>query len=218
MSLLPPQARRPAVGLVVVCAVVVAVGAALYHGERRAGAFDDAVDDRLFTVFGRDRLLLYDLLHVADLAVVATVLAVVVVTAVLRRRFDIAALAALGPLASILITEVVLKPLVGRRYNSTLLSYPSGHTVGTVSECAALGVILLGATGLTLALRVALGVLLAAVSGIVMLALIVDGFHYSTDTVAGLCLSVGIVTLVALGLDGVTGTVTRHPVGASAQV
>lgn len=215
MSLLPPWARRPAVGLVIVCAVVVAVGVALYHGQRRAGAVDSAVGDWLFTILGRDRLLLYDLLHVADLPVVVTVLAVVVVTAVLRRRFDIAALATIAPLATILLTEVVLKPLVGRRYNK-VLSYPSGHTVGTVSECAVLGVILLGATGLTLALRVALGVLLAAVSGIVVLALMVDDYHYFTDTVAGTCLSVGVVTLVALGIEGVTGTVTRRPVAASA--
>ena len=189
-----------------VCAVVVAVGAALYHGQRRPGGLDNAMDDWLFTVFGRFRVFLYDLLHVADLPVVATVLAVVVVTALLRRRFDVAALAAIGPLATILLTELVLKPLVRRRYDY-VLSYPSGHTVGTVSECVVLGVILLGATGLPLVLRVALGVLLAAVCGIVMLALIVDGFHYFTDTVAGLSLSVGVVTLVALGVDRVTGSV-----------
>jgi undecaprenyl-diphosphatase len=217
VSLLPPWARRPAVGLVAACAVLVAVGAARYHGERKAGGLDETVDDWLFTVLGRDRLSLYGLLHVADLPVVVTVLAVVAVTAVLRRRFDVAALAAIGPLATILTTEYVLKPLVGRRYDK-VLSYPSGHTVGTVSECATLGVILLGAAGLTLALRVALGVLLAAVCGIVMLALIVDGFHYFTDTVAGLFLSVGVVTLVALGIETVTGAVTPRPVRVSAQV
>jgi len=212
VRLLPPRARRSAVGLVVLSVAVVAVGAVLYHGERRGGRLDDTVDDWLFTVFGRDRVLLYQLLHVADLPVVIAALAVVLVAALMRGRPDIAALAAIGPLAAIGLTEVVLKPLVQRRYNF-FLSYPSGHTVGTLSECAVLGVILLGATGLTLALRVAMGVLLLAACGIVMLALIVDGFHYFTDTVAGAFLSVGVVALTALAVDAVTG----RRVGAAAQ-
>ncbi|GAA3432436.1 hypothetical protein GCM10018954_020390 [Kutzneria kofuensis] len=198
------------VGLIVLCAAVVAVGAALYHGELRAGRLDDAVDDRLFTIFGRYRVFLYQLLHVADLQVVATVLAVVAVTAVLRARPDIAALAAIGPLVAIGLTELVLKPLVRRRYTGWL-SYPSGHTVGMLSTCTVLGVILLGAGGLTLALRVAMGVLLLAASVIVVLALIVDGFHYFTDTVAGTGLAVGIVLLVAMAVDTVTGLVARPP-------
>jgi len=40
----------------------------------------------------------------------------------------------------------------------------------------------------------------------VVLALIVDGFHYFTDTVAGVALSVGVVLLVALVVDRVTVT------------
>ena len=210
VRLLPPRARRLAGGLAVLCAVLVAVGAVLYHGQRRAGRLDDAVDDRLFTIFGRDRVFLYQLLHVADLPVVVTVLAVVVVAALMRGRPDVAALAAIGPAAAIGTTELVLKPLVQRRYNF-VLSYPSGHTVGTLSECAVLGVILIGATGLALALRVALGLLLAAVCAVVMLALIVDDFHYFTDTVAGAALSVGIVTLVTLGVDTVTRRFARTP-------
>lgn len=216
MRLLPPQAGRPAVGLVVLSAVVVAVGAVLYHGQRRGGGLDNAVDDWLFTVFGRYRVFLYELLHVADLPVVVAVLAVIVTAALLRGRPEIAALAAIAPLTAILLTEVVLKPLVQRWYNLGL-SYPSGHTGGTVSECAVLGVILLGATGLPLALRVVIGVLLLVVCGIVMLALIVDDFHYFTDTVAGTFLSVGVVVLTALAVDRVTGSVTRRPVGVSAQ-
>jgi membrane-associated phospholipid phosphatase len=211
VSLLPPRARRPAVGLVVLCAAVVAVGAVLYHRQRRAGALDDAVDDWLFTIFGRFRVILYQLLHVADLPVVGTVLAVVVVTALLRARPDIAALAAIGPAVAIGLTELVLKPLVQRRYNNWL-SYPSGHTVGMLSTCTVLAVIVLGA-GLTLALRVAIGVLLLAVSTVVVLALLVDGFHYFTDTVAGVALSVGVVLLVALAVDRVTVTrpIVRTP-------
>jgi undecaprenyl-diphosphatase len=214
VRLLPPLARRPAVGVVVLCAAVVAVGAVLYHGQRRAGALDNAVDDWLFTIFGRFRVQLYQLLHVADLPVVGTVLAVVAVTALLRARPDIAALAAIGPAAAIGLTEVVLKPLVQRRYNNWL-SYPSGHTVGMLSACTVLGVIVLGAA-LTLALRVVVGVLLLAVSVIVVLALIVYGFHYFTDTVAGVALSVGVVLLVALAVDAVT--VTRPAVRDSARV
>jgi membrane-associated phospholipid phosphatase len=159
-------------------------------------------------------VILYQLLHVADLPVVGTVLAVVAVTALLRARPDIAALAVIGPLAAIGLTEVVLKPLVQRRYNNWL-SYPSGHTVGMLSTCTALGVIVLGA-GLTLALRVAIGVLLSAVSAVVVLALIVDGFHYFTDTVAGVALSVGVVLLVALAVDAVT--VTRPAVSEPTSV
>jgi membrane-associated phospholipid phosphatase len=215
VRLLPPQARRPAVGLVLLSTIVIAVGALLYRGQRRGGRLDDTVDDWLFTIFGRYRVFLYKLLHVADLPVVVAVLAVVLVAALLRGRPDIAALAAIGPSAAIGLTELVLKPLVQRRYNF-FLSYPSGHTVGAVAECAVLGVILLGATGLTLALRVPLGVLLLAVCGMVILALIVDGFHYSTDTVAGSCLAVGVVALTALLVDAVTAALTRKPVSVSA--
>lgn len=188
--------------------VVVALGAVLYHGQRRAGRLDDTVDDWLFTVFGRYRVFLYQLLNVADLPVVIAALAVVAVAAVLRCRPDIAALAAIAPLAAIGVTELVLKPLVDRRYNFAL-SYPSGHTVGTVSTCAVLGVVLLGATGLVPVLRVAFGLLLLVVCGTVVLALIVDDFHYFTDTVAASFLSVGVVALTALGVDTVTGLVTQ---------
>jgi undecaprenyl-diphosphatase len=48
-------------------------------------------------------------------------------------------------------------------------------------------------------------VLLLAVCATVMLALIVDGFHYFTDTVAGAVLSVGVVALASLAVDLVTG-------------
>jgi undecaprenyl-diphosphatase len=216
VSLLPVGARRPAVGLVAATTVVVAVGALLYHGQRRGGRLDNAVDDWLFTVFGRDRVTLYGLLHVADLPAVITILAVTLVAALMRGRPDVAALAAIGPLVAIGLTELVLKPLTQRRFNAAL-SYPSGHTVGMTATVAVLGIALLGATGLTLALRVAVGVLLLAVCGTVMLALIVDDFHYFTDTIAGFSLSVGIVTLSALVVDTVTAAVTRRPVGASAQ-
>lgn len=200
MILVPRRLRVPALALVTGCAVIVLVLGLLYHHQRHAGHLDAAVDHWLVSQFGADQALLNALLHIADLPSIIAILAVVVVVALVRRRPDIAVLAVAGPLASILVTELLLKPLIRRTY-SNWLSYPSGHTAGTVAVAAVLGVVLLGAAGLGTALRIVLALVLLAVCTIVGIALITLGYHYFTDTVGGFFLSVAMVTLVALGID-----------------
>jgi membrane-associated phospholipid phosphatase len=182
------------------CAAIVLCLALIYHHQRHAGDLDATTDSWLTAQFGADSAFLNAFLHIADLPSIIAILAVVAAVALARRRADIAVLAVAGPLASILVTELLLKPLARRTYGGWL-SYPSGHTAGTVAVAAVFGMVLLGAKGLSAALRIALALVLLAVCAVVSTALITLGYHYFTDTVGGFFLSVGMITLVALGID-----------------
>jgi undecaprenyl-diphosphatase len=129
------------------------------------------------------------------------VLAVVVVVAAVRRRYDVIALAILAPTVAVILTEWVGKPLVGnnRPYG---LAYPSGHETGFAATAAVLGVLLLGATWSTaLRLVAAIGLL-----GLVLLTcagLVYFRYHLATETVGGVTTALAVVCAGALLTDWV---------------
>jgi membrane-associated phospholipid phosphatase len=101
-----------------------------------------------------------------------------------------------------LLTEHVLKPLVGR---TTLgfLSYPSGHATGTFALAAVLAVLMLNPPGRALApaLRLIVPAAAVALACVVSTAMIGLGWHYLTDTIAGAAVGIGTVAATALVLD-----------------
>ena len=118
------------------------------------------------------------------------------------RKYREAALVVISVPAATMITEMVLKPLVGRLMWSTL-SFPSGHTTGAFTLAAVFTVLLIGrpGAGMPQALRVVLAVTAFLAALIVAFALIAQGVHYFTDTVAGAATGIGTVLLTALLLD-----------------
>jgi membrane-associated phospholipid phosphatase len=100
----------------------------------------------------------------------------------------------LGPLAAVITTEQVAKPLVGRHLSEFGGdSYPSG----TVTAAAALVTVVTLAVPLLLRPVVGLGGL--GVIGAVSVAVVVLGWHYPTDAIGGALVGVGsVLTLDAL--------------------
>ena len=116
------------------------------------------------------------------------------------------ALAALTvPVASGL-TEGVLKPVIGRTIDGAL-SLPSGHTTAGFTLATLVAVLLsrrlpAPARGLVILAAYVLAVAVAA-------AMIAQGFHYFTDTIAGAAVGTATVLIGALVIDAAAG-----PLGA----
>ncbi len=123
-------------------------------------------------------------LRAPAVAVAATALFLVTVG---RNRWR--ALACLvGPLVALVLSELVVKPAVGRTLGGSL-SYPSGSTVGAAAV----------ATAAFLAaprrLRPWVAVVAAAYAGLMAVAMVATGSHYPTDALAGLAFGAGVVLL-----------------------
>jgi membrane-associated phospholipid phosphatase len=117
-------------------------------------------------------------------------------------RYRKVALVVISVPAAIMITELLLKPLVGRHMWSTL-SFPAGTTTGVFALAAAVTVLLIGRPGAAMSgeLRLLLALTAFLMAALVPIALIARGLHYFTDGVAGTATSIGAVLLTALLLD-----------------
>ena len=144
-------------------------------------------------------------------ALTTGLLAAVALIAALLRRWEIAVLAVAGPVLAELITELVLKPVVGRLigpfvYRGGSLagavsgSFPSGHETGVA---AAAIVLLIAAAQLPTnqAVRLAVFDVLAAWTLLAALGLVRNFYHYATDTIGAIAVSVAVVLGVALAVD-----------------
>jgi undecaprenyl-diphosphatase len=210
--ILPVAIRRPAAVLAVVCAVAFLALAVRYHGDSRAGRFDGWVAGWL----GSEARVLSTVSVLAP-PLFTALAAVATVTELALRNWRYAALTALGPGLTLLVTELG-KVLVDRRIDGSL-ALPSGHTAGVTSVCLALAIVLidrarghvvLGATG---------GLVVATALGAAMALVMVAGHsHYATDTVAGYCVAVATTLGVAFAIDGVAGRSARGRAGAPASL
>lgn len=142
-------------------------------------------------------------------------MALVAVFAVWLRRWDVAVLAVLAPGLTMLLTEVVFKPLLDRQFvidESTLSGvFPSGHE-SAVASCSLVLVIV--AYQLPMGRRLRTGVLaaLGVWTVVAALGLVRNFWHYATDTIGAICLSGAVVLAVALVIDSRSATVRpqRH--------
>jgi len=117
-----------------------------------------------------------------------------------RRR---AATCVVAPLASMLLCEVVIKPLVGRRLGG-VYSYPSGHVTAAAALLADL-VLAAPRRWRWVAAPVAVGA-----SALVAVAVVADRQHYLSDAVAGLLLAPAVLLLVdSVNRPGLLAAVTR---------
>ena len=198
--LLSAAIRPVAVVIVAACAGTTALlGALLGHGAH-ADPVDTAVDSRVRAIFAGHLKLLEWLDWLGDLPAITGITAILVLVCLLRRRYRGAALVAISIPAAAVITERVLKPLVGRTALG-FLSFPSGHATGTFALATAISVLLAGTPGMSRAVRLAVAVIAFVVASAVAIAMIALGFHYFTDAVAGAAVGTGAVLATALVID-----------------
>jgi membrane-associated phospholipid phosphatase len=118
-------------------------------------------------------------------------------------------LVVVGPLSAMITTSIVLKPLIDRTHDGGL-AFPDGHTTSFASIAATAAVLLLGWAVVPLAVR-RIGVLgLLVLVAMVGAALVGRGYHYPTDTVAGLGVALAVVLVAAVLIDVVADAAARR--------
>ena len=198
--LLPAAARPLAVAIVVVCVLVMAgQGVWIRHGME-TGWVDAAVDGKVAASLDGHPVLLAVLVWPGGPVPETALAAALVLACILRRRYGQAALVAISVPLQAALTELVLKPVIGRTPWGN--PFPSGHVTSVVALATALAVVLartparvprllrlvLASTGFLLATAVAFGVIGA-------------NMHHFTDTVGGAAVGTGTVLVTALILD-----------------
>jgi len=160
------------------------------------------------------------LLHFSEPAVSLSVIVVVAALAAVARRWRLVVLAAIGPALAVVLTEYVLKPVIDRylvqpgvplavlraAYSG---AFPSGHETG-VASAAVLTLVAVGQLRVGVAARAAIAAVLAAWAGVAALGLIRNFFHYATDTVGALGVSVAVVLGGAWAIDAAVPAVGRR--------
>lgn len=200
---------RPAVATAVIVALtgLVALGIAL-RDDHDGTRFDDAVLTWLLSHVGA--VAQQALLVLAEPALVLVLLAVIAVLAALLRRWDVLVLAVVGPAAALILTEIVLKPSVNRTVGLVVdlptgpgpagAAFPSGHETGLASLTTVLLILLARAPVSRRVRAVSVAALvLWTVGG--ALGLVRSLYHFATDTVGAICVSVVCVAGVALLVD-----------------
>ncbi len=199
----PLLSRRAEAGLLVAAAAVgVAILGFHYAGNRRAGRLDTAIDNRLQAHLHEHLLTLRRLITVGDPAVVVFLGICLVVAFLVLRKPRLALLAAAGPAAAAILSEYVLKPLIGRHIRESL-SFPSGHTTGVVALAIVVAVAMLGPQHppWPLPARWVICAVALAGAGAVATALVGAGYHYATDILGGACVAVAVVLSAAMLID-----------------
>lgn len=193
--------RRPAVVAILLATLVLAVLAVRYAHQEAAGRLDRTLDIYIRTRLRQEQSLTKALLSLADPPQAAILVVALAGAAALARRWSGVMLLLGGTPAAVVISEVILKPLVGRlRYGH--LTFPSGHATAMAAIVTATAILLLGAQWPRgVALRLCAGLAAIVVAASVAIALVAQHVHYATDTVAGCCVAVGVVLTMALGLD-----------------
>jgi len=199
--LLPPAARSLAVAIVVACVLVtVGLGAWFWHGTRTDGV-DAVVGARLQAGLGGHPHLLAVLVWPGAPVPVTAIAVTLALVCALRRRYRAAAFVVVSVALAAVITEHLLKPLIGRTFWSTL-AFPSGHVTGAFAVATVVTVLLAAAPGrVSRVLRLALAVTAFLIAAAVAVGVVGAGMHYFTDTIAGAAVGTGTVLLTALALD-----------------
>jgi undecaprenyl-diphosphatase len=209
-ALISPRARPLSAAAVLGCAAVVIALGIRYAGHTAAGPLDARAGTWVQGRLGVTSPTLTALTWLGDPAEVALVTVAAVAGCVLRRWWRGAVLALVSAPVSSVLTEHVLKPLIGRTIGGALagpdgrvlvpggLSMPSGHTTAVFTLATLVAVLLLRRGHRVRGLIVAAAYLLAAAVGVAMIA---QGFHYFTDVVSGIAVGAGTVLAGALVID-----------------
>lgn len=190
-------ARKAALITAAVAVVVLFALGFLFAGQHDPTALDQRTFDEVSEHVPHG--LLHFLKAPTNPMLLIVTLAAVALIAVAARRFDLALLAAVGPLLAVVLASFVLKHVFGRRYYGGYLAYPSGHTTAMTATALVvlIAVAALGRPRLTIAAAVLAA--LAWTSGVI--GLVGLDYHYVTDTVGGMCLAGATIAAVSSVLD-----------------
>ncbi len=212
--LLPGRMHRLAVVIIAVCAGITAVLGALVYHRKGAHFLDRKIDNVLHHTIGKHPGILHPLAGLGELVPVTLMAAVLAVAFLLARRWDGAVMVAVGVAAASVVTEYLIKPIVGRRFGTGSESFPSGHATGMFALATAFWVLVV-AVSPRLKLPAWLRRVLTAVAFLfaasVPVAMVGLNHHYFTDIVAGAAVGTAVVLLTALVLDGLTQRQARKP-------
>ncbi|MGH3608004.1 MAG: phosphatase PAP2 family protein [Pseudonocardiaceae bacterium] len=209
--LLADRARGPAVVVILLAVIVIAVLGMRYANQHAAGRLDLTLDAFIRTHLRRDQPITGALVSLGEPPQAAILVAAVAGAAAAARRWSGVVLTIGGTLAAVTITELILKPLIGRlRYGH--LSFPSGHTTALFSVAIATVILLTGARRpRNIGLRLVASLAVTVVAAGTAIALIARHVHYATDTVAGCCVAAATVLAVALTFDFVAPRLRFDP-------
>jgi undecaprenyl-diphosphatase len=199
-ALLPGGWREVLAVLVALSTAGVTVLGVWFAGTERAGRLDRAVDGRMVTHLGIHQGVLASISDLGSPPVLPLGVLLLVAAAV-RRGWPAVWLAVAGPAVAVLLTELVLKPLIGRTHDGGL-ALPSGHTT-SVTALAWVFVLLLvtSRTGPWWLRAGLIGLSVLVVLGVAGSMVALEA-HYATDTVAGALVATAVVGAIALLLDG----------------
>jgi membrane-associated phospholipid phosphatase len=169
------------------------------------GWVDTAVDAKVRAALGGHPALLAVLVWPGGPVVVTAMAAAVVLACVLRRQYGKAAFVAISVPLAAAITELALKPLIGR--TSWGNPFPSGHVTSVAALATALTVLLARTPR---PLRLALACTAFLITAAVALGVIGANMHHLSDTVGGAAVGTGTVLLIALVLDTLSQKWRRH--------
>lgn len=210
-ALLPVAVRAAAVAVAGVCLAAIALLGAWVTRRTSLDWLDSAVDAKARSALGGHPRLLDVLIWPGGPVGVATMTIAVAMACAARRRYRGLALVVISVPGATMITELVLKPLIGRTMWGTA-SFPSGHSTGVFALAAVITVLFITRPGAEVprALRLLLALTAFLVAAVVAFALIARSMHDFTDTVGGAVTGIGTVLLTALALDVLWPVMQRY--------
>jgi membrane-associated phospholipid phosphatase len=207
--------RRAAITLIAVAVAGLVALSVAFSDDRRPSAFDSWAVQRLYAHVGPN--LARAMLGATEPLLTLSVCVLVAVVALAYRRWDIAAVTVVAPIAAVVLSEVILKPIIGRRLSFSVherlitipgYAFPSGHETGLTSLTAECALLVLRAP-ISAAKRGVAVSLLGVWTVIGALGLVRNGYHYVTDTVGGICVSIICVFGIALLVDAIAAAIGR---------
>jgi undecaprenyl-diphosphatase len=199
--LLPTRVRGYAAALVGVCALLTLVLGVHYSNTTEPGRIDRNLDVRIKARLADHHGLLEKLVNLGEPSTIIAWSILLTLVCLLLRRWRGALLCLLGPGLAGALTDVVLKPLINRDYGGAGYSFPSGHTTGAFAVAVCVIVLLFDRNDLHIEMRVALGLVGVGLAASVAASVIGLGYHYTTDTIGGFCVALGVVLGLAIAID-----------------
>jgi membrane-associated phospholipid phosphatase len=192
--------RTAVLAVVGACAIVTVVLGVHYADTDAPGRIDRALDLRIKARLAEHHHLLKHLVELGNPSTVIGFTAVLALICLVRRNWRGAVLSVLGVAVAVVLTEYILKPLIGRHIGHAL-AFPSGHTTGAFAVAVTAALLLLQGRGFRDPARIALAVISIGLAAGVAAAVVGLGHHYATDTVGGFCVALGAVLGVAVLID-----------------